>query len=302
VWHRMLRTARVAVAVAVAIDLLAAGNIATATGVAIGDAVVSDVEPACSRWTLEGLRLGMSIVQALKVHPNATRDTGYDGSGVGRVVYRWHPAANPRLLHGFMLDGNYSESEIISIGIALDTQGEDIAKLRDLLIKKWGPPIKSSTLPPPVESLRVDKWMDPDCRVAIHLSRTWEDAAAVTDPDIWYLTLRPMADMKGLSDVGQILVAGKHGVSNPVLIRESYVTPRFPQVALKAKIQARVVLQAVIHKDGSVGDVRVVSPPEKFGFNEAAIAAVKQWRYHPGRDNGKPVDVYFTVVVDFLLK
>ena len=37
------------------------------------------------------------------------------------------------------------------------------------------------------------------------------------------------------------------------------------------------------------------------GFEDAALAAVKQWRYEPATQNGRPVDVYFTVVVDFTL-
>jgi len=52
-----------------------------------------------------------------------------------------------------------------------------------------------------------------------------------------------------------------------------------------------------------VGEIQVLrSPGSKFGFDEAAIAAVKQWRYKPGLQNGKPVDVYFTIVVDFVLQ
>ena len=74
------------------------------------------------------------------------------------------------------------------------------------------------------------------------------------------------------------------------------------EIARKAKIQGKVVLQAVIKKDGSVGDIQVLqSPGAKFGFDEQAIAAVRQWKYKPGLQNGKPVDVYFTVVVTFEL-
>jgi TonB family protein len=38
------------------------------------------------------------------------------------------------------------------------------------------------------------------------------------------------------------------------------------------------------------------------GFEEEAIEAIRQWRYEPGRQNGVPVDVYFTVVVEFVLQ
>ncbi len=37
------------------------------------------------------------------------------------------------------------------------------------------------------------------------------------------------------------------------------------------------------------------------GFEEAAIDAVRQWRYKPALKDGQPLDVYFTIVVDFSL-
>lgn len=105
----------------------------------------------------------------------------------------------------------------------------------------------------------------------------------------------------GLLD--QPLYAGVGGVTNPELISSSKVRPKYPEIARKAKIQGKVVLQAIIRKNGVVSNVQVLrSPGRKFGFDEAAIAAVRQWRYKPGLQNGKPVDVYFTVVVDFVLQ
>ena len=99
----------------------------------------------------------------------------------------------------------------------------------------------------------------------------------------------------------QPLYAGIGGVSNPEPITKT--KPSYPEIARKAKVQGQVILQAVVRKDGTVGEVQVLrSPGSKFGFDEAAIAAVKQWRYKPGLQNGKPVDVYFTIVVDFVLQ
>jgi len=42
-----------------------------------------------------------------------------------------------------------------------------------------------------------------------------------------------------------------------------------------------------------------ISP--EVGFEEAAIEAIEQWRYEPALLNGRPVDVYLTVVVEFTL-
>jgi TonB family protein len=97
----------------------------------------------------------------------------------------------------------------------------------------------------------------------------------------------------------QPLYAGFGGVSNPEVIPSTRVQPKYPDKARKAKISGQVTLQVVVKKDGSVGDIQILgSPGSKFGFDEAAVAAVKQWRFKPGMQNGKPVDVYFTIVVD----
>ncbi len=99
------------------------------------------------------------------------------------------------------------------------------------------------------------------------------------------------------------LMPGIGGVTEPELIPETKVKPEYPELARKARIQGKVILQAVIRKDGTVGDIKVLKEPAAdLGFAEAAIAAVKQWRYRPAMQNGRPVDVYFTVVVNFTIE
>jgi periplasmic protein TonB len=93
-----------------------------------------------------------------------------------------------------------------------------------------------------------------------------------------------------------------HTVTNPVLIPESKVEPQFPEMARTARTPGRVILQAVVEPDGTVGEVRVLRCTRPYvGFEESAIQAVKQWRYEPATQNGRPVAVYFTVLVEFQL-
>jgi len=95
-------------------------------------------------------------------------------------------------------------------------------------------------------------------------------------------------------------LAGVGGVSMPVLIPESKVSPDYPEIARAARIAGNVVLQAVIHKDGSVGEINVLRCTQgSMGFEAAAVQAVAQWRYSPATQNGKPVDCYFSVIVNF---
>ncbi len=75
--------------------------------------------------------------------------------------------------------------------------------------------------------------------------------------------------------------------------------PPYPQLALMARIQGIVVLQAIIGKDGSVQDLKVMSGHPL--LVQAATDAVKTWRYQPTLLNGEPVDVLTEISVNFTL-
>jgi protein TonB len=77
------------------------------------------------------------------------------------------------------------------------------------------------------------------------------------------------------------------------------VAPTYPSEAGRARIQGTVVLLAVIGKDGSVQDVRVESGLPLLA--QAAIDAVKQWRYRPYLVNGEPVEVDSRITINFNL-
>jgi len=98
------------------------------------------------------------------------------------------------------------------------------------------------------------------------------------------------------------LIAGVGDVTNPVRIEETAVQPEYPELARVARLEGNVILQAIVNSDGSVGDVEVLRCNRpNLGFEEAAIEAVQQWRYKPALQNGKPVEVYFTIYVEFTL-
>ena len=77
------------------------------------------------------------------------------------------------------------------------------------------------------------------------------------------------------------------------------VAPTYPSEAGRARIEGAVVLMAVIGKDGSVQDVRVESGLPLLA--QAAIDAVKQWRYRPYLLNGEPVEVDSRITINFTL-
>jgi TonB family protein len=85
------------------------------------------------------------------------------------------------------------------------------------------------------------------------------------------------------------------GVSEGNLIHR--VEPVYPQMARIAHVQGDVVLQALIGKDGAVENLRAVSGHPI--LIQAAMDAVKQWKYKPYLLNGEPVEVETTITVRF---
>jgi periplasmic protein TonB len=81
------------------------------------------------------------------------------------------------------------------------------------------------------------------------------------------------------------------GVVSPVLIESSGVQPVYPEEALRAGLEGLVVLEAVVDERGRVGDKITVVRRLGHGFDEAAVAAVRQWRFRPATRNGKPIKV-----------
>jgi protein TonB len=75
--------------------------------------------------------------------------------------------------------------------------------------------------------------------------------------------------------------------------------PQYPAIAKAARIQGTVVLQATISKTGTIQNLRVVSGPPM--LQQAALDAVRSWRYKPYLLNGDPVEVETTVNVVFNL-
>jgi protein TonB len=86
-------------------------------------------------------------------------------------------------------------------------------------------------------------------------------------------------------------------VAEANLIRD--VPPQYPTEAGRARIEGTVVLMAVIGTDGSVKDVRVESGLPMLA--QAAIDAVKQWRYKPYILNGEPVEIDSRITINFTL-
>jgi periplasmic protein TonB len=89
------------------------------------------------------------------------------------------------------------------------------------------------------------------------------------------------------------------GIDPPRLLRE--VKADYTDDGRRRGLQGDVVLEIVVRRDGSVGEVTLLQGLGA-GLDQRAIAAVRQWRFDPARRRGTPVDVIVEVAVEFTLR
>jgi TonB family protein len=77
--------------------------------------------------------------------------------------------------------------------------------------------------------------------------------------------------------------------------------PEYTDEAREAKVQGVVILETVIDEKGNVTDVRVLKGLPS-GLDEAALEAVRTWKFNPAKMDGKPVPVYYTLTVNFTME
>jgi protein TonB len=78
------------------------------------------------------------------------------------------------------------------------------------------------------------------------------------------------------------------------------VRPIYPEIARAARVQGLVVMEAVLDPSGHVTQLRVIRSVPM--LDQAAMDAVKQWRYTPSIYYGKPVSVLMTITINFTLQ
>jgi periplasmic protein TonB len=77
------------------------------------------------------------------------------------------------------------------------------------------------------------------------------------------------------------------------------VHPEYPLLAKQARIQGQVQIDAILDEQGNVVEMRVVSGPPL--LHQAALDALKQWKYEPVYLNDQPIAVEMIVTINFQL-
>jgi len=77
--------------------------------------------------------------------------------------------------------------------------------------------------------------------------------------------------------------------------------PRYPAGARRAGIQGPVVVRGIVRQDGTIDNLEIIKDLP-YGLGEEARRAVSRWRFRPATYRGEPIDVYYTVTVNFRLQ
>jgi TonB family protein len=81
-------------------------------------------------------------------------------------------------------------------------------------------------------------------------------------------------------------------------VRLSGAPPVYPEIARRAGVQGKVIVEAIIDQQGDVKNTRVLQGLP-LGLDKAAVEAVKTWKFKPSTLEGKPVKVYYVLTVNF---
>jgi TonB family protein len=156
------------------------------------------------------------------------------------------------------------------------------------------PPDQTPALP--AETLQADAQLE-QARLSVATSRVLiPDSLKV--PQLEATTVRTVSVRRSPSLLSQVEpVSLSEDLSQGLLVQK--VPPGYPEQALKAGLQGAVVLQAWIGKDGNIRDLKLVNGSLLLG--QAAVKAVRQWRYKPYLRNGVAVEAETYVTVNFKL-
>ncbi len=145
--------------------------------------------------------------------------------------------------------------------------------------------------------------VEPEPAVAPPAAEVAKDSAAVPAPEPHAETPEQAVASDAAPTSAPAAPAQSEGVQIPASgVAASIITqtaPHYPAKARAAHISGDVVLHAMIDKEGKISEVHAVSGNEALA--EAAVEAVRQWRYKPFLSNGEPIEVETTITVTFAM-
>lgn len=285
--------------------------------------------PACERFALQGLLPGMTDDDVRRVLGDGGSLSQVLDPAAGEISVRaYGPLASSASVVFDRRIGRGGNARVVRVRVGFPTTRADL----DGLEARMGPPAAGADgLVPGLPNGPV-VWIDRDCDLAVTAFRrqeSWWSGDVGT-----FLQVERLEDAEKPGSPGAAAIASL-GASEPPALRLEitsepppptptpsptsevasrtgapqnatparrvhYVAPVYPLGAKWLKTGGRVRLSIVVRDDGSVGNVRVIeAEPSGRGFEAAATAAVKRWRYDPATRGGRPVASEQVVVVEF---
>ena len=112
----------------------------------------------------------------------------------------------------------------------------------------------------------------------------------------WVIRFAELNHDSNGTGVGHDVPAPAGDLSQPAATKK--VDPAYPLQLMRENVAGTVILYAIIHADGTVGNVRVLRGVDD-RLDQFASAAVAQWKFQPATKNGAPVDVEATFLIPF---
>ena len=106
----------------------------------------------------------------------------------------------------------------------------------------------------------------------------------------------PVAAILALSAVHHLTAQEPKPKTPPKILYQ--VEPQYTEEAKTAKISGSVLLKLVVDENGSAQDIQVARSLDE-GLDQKAIEAVRQWRFAPATEDGKPMAVAASIEVNF---
>lgn len=160
--------------------------------------------------------------------------------------------------------------------------------------EKEPPPPPQPPVPMEVPNNQVIEQQNVDFDASIDLDQALDTGQQPPDPP-------EENEKKSKERTNEIFVAVEE---NPELIggmaslREDV---EYPAIAKKAGVEGRVIVRFVVGKDGSVQEPKVIRSVHSL-LDKAALEAVKQQKFKPGKQRGRPVRVQMSLPVSFKIK
>ncbi len=154
-------------------------------------------------------------------------------------------------------------------------------------IKAPPPPRPSVPVEVPNDEILIDEIIDIDAELDL-------DAPMDIPPPP-----RPVQDDEDMEDEIFVVVEQQPELIGGIAAVQKNVV--YPQLALQAGIEGRVIVQFVIDREGNVLNPEVIRGIGG-GCDEEALRAIKLAKFKPGMQRGRPVSVRYTIPVTFRLK